>query len=215
MLRRVGLARAGGFLCCHPGGVGETPGRVPDAQPAIAEPACPPDRHVGAAVDDDGNGRGMCGGDERLIKVEELAMEGDRCARQELANDGEAFLHPQPSGGRVHPADRGFVAVLTTHPDTEDEAPRSDPVDICELPGHQDGMTQRQQVHAAEDGQCGMEHGQRGGLHEPVEPCAGEAHVVSAADMVDARLPGPRQQCPSSLPAPFQQVEGRKHADPS
>jgi hypothetical protein len=107
------------------------------------------------------------------------------------------------------------MAVLATHPDPEYEAPGSDPVDVCELAGHEDGMAQRQQVHAAVDRQRGIEYGQRGSLHEPVEPCAGEAHVVSAADMADARLPGPRQQCPSSLRAPFQQVEGREHADPS
>ena len=106
------------------------------------------------------------------------------------------------------------MAVFVTHPDPEDEAPGSDPVYVRELAGHEDGMAQRQQVHAAVDRQRGMEHGQRGGLHEPVEPCAGEAHVVSAADMADARVPGLRQECPGSLRAPFQQVEGREHAHP-
>ncbi len=75
-------------------------------------------------------------------------------------------------------------------------------------------MAQRQQVHAAVDGQCGMEQRQRGGLHEPVEPCTGKAHVVSAADMVDARLGGPRQECPGSLRALLQQAGGREHAHP-
>jgi hypothetical protein len=142
-------------------------------------------------------------------------VKGDRCARQELAQDGEAFVHPQTPGGWVHPADRDFAAVLTAYPDSEGEPPGSDPVDVCELAGHEDGMAQRQQVDAAVDGQCGMEHCQRGGLHEPIEPYAGKTHMVSASDMVDARLADPRQECPGGLRALLEQVEGREHADPS
>ena len=60
-----------------------------------------------------------------------------------------------------------------------------------------------------------MEQRQRGGLHEAVESCAREAHVVSAADMVDACLGGLRQKCPRGLLPSLQQVEGREDADPN
>src|SRR5207344_643997 len=54
-----------------------------------------------------------------------------------------------------------------------------------------------------------------GGLHEPVEPRADEeAHMVSAADVVDARVGDPRQECPGGLWAPLKQVEGWEDADP-
>jgi hypothetical protein len=107
------------------------------------------------------------------------------------------------------------VAVLATDPDTEDEPPRSQALDVRELAGHQDGMAQRQQVHAGVDRQRGMKRRQRGGLHEPVEPHAGEeAHVIAAADMVDARLGGLRQERPRGSWAMPEQVERRKHAHP-
>ena len=144
-----------------------------------------------------GIGAAGAGSDDRLVEVEERAVEGDRAPGQELAHDGEAFVHPRAPGRRVHPADRDLVAVLAAHPDPEDEPPGGEPGDVRELAGHQDGMAQRQQVHAAVDGQRGVEHRQRGGLDEPVEPHAGEeAHMVAAADMVDARLGGLRQECP-------------------
>lgn len=59
-----------------------------------------------------------------------------------------------------------------------------------------------------------MKHRQCGGLHEAVEPDAGEAHMVSAADMVDARLIGLRQERASNLRTLLEQAEGREHADP-
>jgi len=163
-----------------------------------AEPPGPPDRGVRAAPDDDGDRRGRGGEDERLVEVEERAVEGDRAPGQELAHDGEAFVHPRAAGRRVHPADRYLVAVLAAHPDPEDEPPGGEPRDVGELAGHQDGMTQRQQVHAAVDGQRGVEHRQRGGLDEPVEPQAGEeAHMVAAAR--HGRCP-PRRPAPGTLP---------------
>ena len=75
-------------------------------------------------------------------------------------------------------------------------------------------MAQRQQVQAAIDGQRGVRHRQRGGLHEPVEPQAGETNVVTAADVIDACLIDPGQECAGSLRALLEQAEGREHADP-
>jgi hypothetical protein len=66
-------------------------------------------------------------------------VEAARLAGQELAHDGEAFVHPQAPGRWVHPADRDFVAVLTAYPDPEGEPPGSDPVDVGELAGHEMG----------------------------------------------------------------------------
>jgi hypothetical protein len=59
-----------------------------------------------------------------------------------------------------------------------------------------------------------MEQRQRGGLHEPVEPRAREAHVVSAADIVDPRFADLRKKCPGGLLALLEQIEGREDADP-
>jgi len=81
--------------------------------------------------------------------------------------------------------------------------------------GDQDGMAQRQQIHAGVHGQRGMQHGQRRGLDEAVEPQAGEeAHVVAAADVVDARVADLRQKGAGGLRAPLEQAVGREHADP-
>ena len=74
-----------------------------------------------------------------------------------LAHDGEAFVHPPAPARRVHPADRDLVAILTADPDPEDQPPGGDPGDVGELARHQDGMAQRQQVHAGVDRQRGMQ----------------------------------------------------------
>ena len=161
-----------------------------------------------------GTGSGRRGGDDCFVKVEEPAVEGDRLAGQQLAHDGQAFIHPQAPGRRVHPADRDFVAILAAYPDAEDEPSGGEPGDVGQLAGHQDGMAQRQQVHAAVDGQRGVKHRQRRGLHEPVEPQAGETDVVAAADVVDAFLLGLRQECAGSLRALLEQPGRREHADP-
>src|SRR5580700_8088652 len=60
-----------------------------------------------------------------------------------------------------------------------------------------------------------MKHGQRGGLHQSVEPRAGKADVVSAADMIDARVGDPRQERPGGLLPPRKEVERCEHAQPS
>ena len=162
-----------------------------------------------------GTGLGRRGRDDRFVKVEEPAVEGDRLAGQQLAHDGQAFIHPQAPGRRVHPAAGDFAAILAAYPDAEDEPSGGEPGDVGQLAGHQDGMAQRQQVHAAVDGQRGVKHRQRGGLHEPVEAQAGdETDVVAAADVVDAFLLDLRQECAGSLRALLEQPGRREHADP-
>ena len=141
-------------------------------------------------------------------------MEADRLTGQQLPRDGEAFIHPLSPGRRVYPADRDLVAVLAAYPGPEDEPPGGEPGDVGELAGHQDGMAQRQQVHAAVDGQRGMKHRQCRGLHQPVEPHPGEAHVVAAANVVDAFFADVRQEGAGGLRALLQQAGGREHADP-
>src|SRR5215469_9792181 len=81
--RRVGTARSGGLPRRELDRGGEAPGGDPDAEPAIAEPAGPPDRRVRAATDDDRNRNRRGGSDESLIEVEELAVEGDRLTGQQ------------------------------------------------------------------------------------------------------------------------------------
>jgi hypothetical protein len=142
-------------------------------------------------------------------------MVRDRFTGQQLTHDSEAFIHPQATGRRVHPADRDFAAILAADPDAEDEPSRGDTGKVGQLAGHQDGMTQRQQVHAGVDGERRMKHRQRGGLHQPVEPhAAGETDVVAAADMVDAFVLGLRQERVSRLRALLKEPERREHADP-
>jgi hypothetical protein len=213
--RRVGPAGPGGLVRRQLDGGGETAPGVPDAEPAVAEPARAPDRRVRPSADDDRDGLGRGRGDERLVEVEEPAVEGDRLAGEQLADDGEALVHPQAPGRRVHSADRDFAAVLAADPGSEDEPPRRELRDVGQLARHQDGMAQRQQVHAGVDRHRGVEHRQRGGLHEPVEPDAGqEADVVAAADVVDAGLRGVRQERAGRLRAEFEQPGRREHADP-
>jgi len=106
------------------------------------------------------------------------------------------------------------MAILTADPGPEDEPARGDPGDVGELARHQHGMAQRKQVHAGMDGQHGMQHRQRGRLHQPVEPHpAEEAHMVPAADVVDAGRRHPRQVGPGCLRGLLEQAQGREHAD--
>ena len=87
--------------------------------------------------------------------------------------------------------------------------------EVSELAGHQHGMAQRQQVNADVDGQRRMQHRQRRGLHEAVEPAAAkEAYVVAAADIVDARVRDLRQELPSGLLVLLEQAKRREHANP-
>ena len=75
-------------------------------------------------------------------------------------------------------------------------------------------MTQRQQVNAEVDGQHRMEHGQRRSLYQAIEPEAEEAHVVPAADIVDARLPHPGQIFPGGIRTPAEQAGRREQTNP-
>jgi hypothetical protein len=59
-----------------------------------------------------------------------------------------------------------------------------------------------------------MEHRERRGLHQPVEPDVGEAHMIGAAQVVDARVADPGQEAASGRRALLQQAEWREHADP-
>jgi len=115
------------------------------SQPSPSRPA----RRIATSErppDDDGHRLGWRRGDDRLIEVEERAVEGDCLTGQQLAHDGEAFIHPPAPGRRVHAADRYFVAILTAYPGPEDQPPGGEPGDVGQLAGHQDGMAQRQQV---------------------------------------------------------------------
>ena len=212
--RRPGPTGAGRLLRGHLDGGREAPGRVPDAQPAVAVAARAPDRGVRAAADDERDPRRR-GSDERVVQVEEPPVEGDRLAGQERAQHGQAFVHPRAPGGRVHPADRDLVPVLAADAHPEGQPPGREPLDVRELPGHQDWMAQRQQVQAARDPQRGVQRGQRRGLQEPVEAQAHEeAHVVGAADMINPCRGDLVQEGPGRDRIPVQQIGRREHADP-
>jgi hypothetical protein len=109
--RRVGPADAVGLVGRQLYGGRESSRRVPDAKPAITEPASAPDRSVRAPADNQRNFPGWRGGDDRIVKVEERAVITDWLTSQQLAHDGEAFIHPLRSsrdrrsrrGRRQHP----------------------------------------------------------------------------------------------------------------
>lgn len=152
--------------------------------------------------------------DDRVVQVEERAMEADRRTGQKLTKDGKALIQPLAPRCRVHSAHRDLVTILATHPNSEDEPARGEPCEVSEMAGHQHGMAQRQQVNTNVDRQCRMEHRQRRGLHEAVGPIAEEAHVVAAADIVDVGLPDLRQKFAGGCRIPVEQAEWREHADP-
>jgi hypothetical protein len=107
------------------------------------------------------------------------------------------------------------VTVLSADAHPEGQPPGREPLEVRELPGHQDWMAQRQQVQAARDPQRGVQRDQRRGLQEPVVAQAcDEAHMVGAADMIDARRRDLVQEGPGGDWNPVQQIGGREHADP-
>ncbi len=59
-----------------------------------------------------------------------------------------------------------------------------------------------------------MQHRQRRGLHQPIEPEAEEADVVAAADIVDAGISHLGQILHGGIPALVEQARRREHADP-
>src|SRR6185437_15642837 len=52
------------------------------------------------------------------------------------------------------------------------------------------------------------------GLHQAIEPEAEEAHVVAAADIVDARISHPGQILHGGIPPLVEQARRREHAHP-
>src|SRR6188472_1506727 len=58
----------------------ESPGRDPDSQPAVTEPACAPHRRIGPAADGDRDGRRRRRNDLGVADREELAVKADRLA---------------------------------------------------------------------------------------------------------------------------------------
>ena len=141
-------------------------------------------------------------------------MIGDRLAGQQLAHDGEALIHPQAPGRRVYPAAGDFVAILAAYPNAESEPPRRDLGDVRQLAGYQDGVTQRQQVHAGRNREGGVQHRQRGGLQQPVESRPDEeTDMVAAADVVDAFPLSLRQERAGRVLALLEQPLRGEHTD--
>ena len=105
------------------------------------------------------------------------------------------------------------MPVLAADADAEDEPAGGDPGQVGELAGDQDGVAERQEVHAAMDGQRGVKHEQRGGLDQAVEAHAAEADVVAAAERGRCPPAGLRQERAGGLRVRGEQAEGRKHAD--
>jgi hypothetical protein len=115
--RRAGRCGPGRLFRGQRGSGGKTLRRVPDTEPAIAQPTRPPDRLIRTTADDDRDRDRRRRRDNHLVQVEKRAVEAHRATIQQLADDGQALIHPPASRRRVHPAYRDLVAVLATYPD--------------------------------------------------------------------------------------------------
>ncbi len=90
----AGLSRLTGDLIadgCEPAW------RDPDPEPAVAEPRGATDGRLRPSADDQGDRRGWCGKDQRVLEREELACEAYRRAIGQAAQDLQAFVHPTPT----------------------------------------------------------------------------------------------------------------------
>ena len=113
-------------------------------------------------------------------------MEGGGCAAQELADHGEALVHPLAPCRRVDAADLHLVAILSADAHAEDEATRPETLHVGELAGDEDRVAQRQEVDPGVHGESRIERGDHPCVQEPVEAGAGEeADMVTAADVVE------------------------------
>ena len=91
--------------------------------------------------------------DQRQVEVDMAAMEGERSATEQPPNRGQALVHAPPAGRRINPAHLDLVAVLAADADAEHQPARGKALEIGQLPGHQGGMAQWQQVHPGVDRQ--------------------------------------------------------------
>ena len=113
-------------------------------------------------------------------------MEGGWCAAQELAEHGQALVHPLPPCGWVDATDAHLVAILAADAHAEDEAARPETLQVGQLASNEDRVAERQEVDAGVNGEFGIERGNHSGVQDPVEAGAGdEADVITAADVVE------------------------------
>ena len=167
----------------------ESAWRHPDSQPAVTEPTGPAHRRVGSASDDDRYRFRRGGKNQRIVKAEELAVEADRRAVGQRAQDLQRLVHATSDGSRVHTTDFELVRILTTNPDAECQPARRQLGDAGELPRHQHGVPQRQQVQRYIARQLRKTGQHRGGIDQRVRPGADmKADVVADAHVVDRRL---------------------------
>src|SRR5262249_37064535 len=118
----------------------------PDPQPAIAEPRGAGDRGLRSSADDQRYPWRRRGENQRVIEREELALERDRGAVGEAAQDSKTFVHPASTRLGVHTADLDLVRVLAADSDAEREPAGCKLCDRRELPRDRDRMAQRQEV---------------------------------------------------------------------
>src|SRR6516165_10854085 len=191
----VGPAGARAVLLDDADRFGAPVGRGPDAKPAIAEPACPPQRGLGPAADDQRHWPGRGGAKTRLVQLEELAVVGDALAGQQPSHDIQRLVHTPAPGPRVDPAGEDFAPVIAPDAQPEREPTGSELGYGEDLPRHQHGVTQNHEV----DGKVHAEFigggGDGGGVGEPVvADTVLEHHVIADHDVIHARLVHPVEQ---------------------
>ena len=175
--------------------LGVAGGGHPDAEPAVAEPAGPPDRRVGAAADDDGDRYRRGGDDLGALQREERAVEVDRLAGEQLPDDLQCLVHPPATGCRIDAADLHLVAILATDADAEHEPARRQRGDIGKLPGDGHGCRNGSRYTAVFADIRSATDEDPGGAEQPVEPGADdEADVIAHRQVVQPSLLGELDQ---------------------
>ena len=114
-------------------------------------------------------------------------MEGRRLAGEQRAQHLEALVHATAARARVDAADGVLVWVLATDPDTEDQPPGREQLEVGDLAGDERRVAEREQVDGHVDRDGGVGHRERRRAQEAVRPRADEeTDVVGRADVVEA-----------------------------
>ena len=174
----------------------ESPGRDPDSQPAVTEPACAPHRRIGPAADGDRDGRRRRRNDLGVADREELAVKADRLAVGKAAQDLQRFVHAASARPRVDATDFELVRILAADPHAEHEPARCEFGDAGKLARHEHRVAQRKQVKRDVARQVGVAGEQSSSVDQGV--CARsdeEADVIVDADVIDSGFGDVAEQC--------------------
>ncbi len=159
---------------------------------------------------EDGNRRLRRRPDGGRLDGEEPAVEADLLAGQEGPQQPQRLVRPRAARARVHPAQLELAPIVAAHADPEGAPTRSDERQGRQLPGHDRGVTKREQVYPGLRGHGRMRREQRGRLDQPIRAVAtGEAHVVAHDQVVQPRFDREAGEV-TETPLPGEQVASRR-----